>query len=107
MNIVALRSVTTDSRSLPLADSRIARIELFDNMVAAEPHWRALEQANCLATPYQGYDFLLCWQRHVGEACGVTPVIMVAFNAMGTPLFLWPLGSRKLGALRVVEFLGG
>jgi CelD/BcsL family acetyltransferase involved in cellulose biosynthesis len=90
-----------------VADSRIARIEIFDDMAAAEPHWRALERANSLATPYQGYDFLTRWQRHVGDACGVTPLIVVAFNAMGTPLFLWPFGCRKLGALRVVEFLGG
>ncbi len=37
----------------------------------------------------------------------MTPFIVVAFNAMGTPLFLWPFGCRKLGGLRVVEFLGG
>ncbi len=107
MNVVALRSVTTESRSLPAADSRIARLEIFDDLAAAEPHWRALERANCLATPYQRYDFLKLWQRHIGEASGVTPFIMAAFNAMGAPLFLWPFGCRKLGALRVVEFLGG
>jgi CelD/BcsL family acetyltransferase involved in cellulose biosynthesis len=107
MNIVALRSVAADSRSLSVADSRIARIEIFDDMAAAEPHWRALERANSLATPYQGYDFLTRWQRHVGQASGVTPLIVVAINAMGTPLFLLPFGCRKVGVLRVAEFLGG
>ena len=107
MNVVAMRSVTPDSRTLPAIDGRIARVDIFDDMAAAEPHWRALERANNLATPYQSYDFLKFWQRHVGAESGVSPFIVVAFNATGTPLFLWPFGTRKLGGLRVVEFLGG
>jgi CelD/BcsL family acetyltransferase involved in cellulose biosynthesis len=107
MNVVALRSLNPDGRISAAIDNRIARVEIFANMAAAEPHWRALELTQTLATPYQRYDFLKLWQRHVGEACGTTPFIVVAFNAMGTPLFLWPFGARKVGSLRVVEFLGG
>jgi CelD/BcsL family acetyltransferase involved in cellulose biosynthesis len=106
MNVVALRSLTADSPS-PAIDTRIARVEIFEDMAAAEPHWRALEYGNGLATPYQGYDLLECWQRHVGAECGITPFIVAGFNAIGAPLFLWPLGRRTLCGLRVVEFLGG
>src|SRR5882757_1009144 len=107
MNVVALRAPNPDSRSFPAIDGRIARIDIFDDMASAEPHWRALQHANNLATPYQNYDFLTFWQRHVGAEAGVEPFIVVAFNAMGTPLFLWPFGLSKFGGLRVVEFLGG
>ncbi len=107
MNVVALRTLTADSRPSPAIDARIARVAIFDDMAMAEPHWRALECGNSLATPYQGYDFLESWQRHVGAGCGITPFIVVGFNAIGAPLFLWPLGRRILSGLRVVEFLGG
>ncbi|HEY0301171.1 MAG TPA: GNAT family N-acetyltransferase [Rhizomicrobium sp.] len=73
----------------------------------AEPAWRALEQQAALATPYQGYDFLRLWHRHIGAPSGVTPCIVVAYDGKGTPLFLWPFGRRGLGGLKVVEFLGG
>lgn len=107
MNVVAIRTFTAESRPLAASDGHIARIEIFDDLAAAEPHWRALERGPSLATPYQSYDFLKFWQRHVGAACGMTPFIVVGFNAAGVPLFLWPLGRRRLGGLRVVEFLGG
>lgn len=115
MNVVAIRSLTADSRPdsrpnsgpMPAIDSRIARVEIFDDMAAAEPHWRALERGNSLATPYQDFDFLNSWHRHVGAGAGITPFIVVAFNASGTPLFVWPLGRRTFARRHVVEFLGG
>lgn len=107
MNVVALRSPPVDGRISTAFDGRMARLEIFDDMTAAEPHWRALEGAQTLATPYQGYDFLHLWQRHVGSAYGMTPCIVVAFNAAWTPLFLWPFGLRRIAGLRVAEFLGG
>jgi CelD/BcsL family acetyltransferase involved in cellulose biosynthesis len=107
MNVVAIRSVSAESRPKPAGDGRIARIEIFDDLPAAEPHWRALERGPALATPYQSYDFLKFWQRHVGASCGMTPFIVAGFNAAGAPLFVWPFGRRTLGGLRVVEFLGG
>jgi CelD/BcsL family acetyltransferase involved in cellulose biosynthesis len=111
MNVVALRApraaIRPESRSFAAADSHIARVEIFDDMAAAAPHWRALERGNALATPYQNFDFLNFWQTHVGAGTGVTPFIVMAFNAAGAPLFVWPLGRRSIAGLRVVEFLGG
>jgi CelD/BcsL family acetyltransferase involved in cellulose biosynthesis len=107
MNVVALRSFPTDDRPSPAADAHIARVTIFPDMASAEPHWRTLEAANSLTTPYQRYDFVRLWQAHVGAAAGVTPFIVVGFNAAGAPLFLWPFGSRRMSGLRVIEFLGG
>jgi CelD/BcsL family acetyltransferase involved in cellulose biosynthesis len=107
MNVVALRTTNAEHRPLPAVAGRIARVDVFNDMASAEPHWRALERAQALATPYQRYEFLALWQRHVGAEAGFTPFIVVGFDVLGTPLFLLPLGSRPLGAWVAVEFLGG
>lgn len=107
MNVVAIRPQPTVARSMRASDRRIARVEIFDDLTVAEPHWRALELVNSLATPYQRYDFLKHWQRHVGSNSGMTPFIVVGFNQESEPLFLLPLGSQPLGGLIGLEFLGG
>jgi CelD/BcsL family acetyltransferase involved in cellulose biosynthesis len=103
MNDLALRPHTAEIP--PIADNHLVRTEIFEDLSGAEPHWRALEGG--LSTPYQRYDFLSVWQRHAGSAAGVTPCIVVGFNAGGCPLFVWPFGRRRLGPWQVIEFLGG
>jgi CelD/BcsL family acetyltransferase involved in cellulose biosynthesis len=83
----------------------IARIGVFDNFAEAEPCWRALE-AGALLTPYQRFDLLAAWQRHVGAREGVRPFLIAGFDHAGAPLFLWPLGRRHVGPLRLLHFLG-
>jgi CelD/BcsL family acetyltransferase involved in cellulose biosynthesis len=107
MSVLALRDLPARDRNPAPVDGHIAEVTVFADMAAAEPHWRALEQSCVLATPYQHYDFLKLWQRHVGAVSGVSPFIVVGFNPFGTPLFLWPLGLRHVAGLRVAEFLGG
>jgi CelD/BcsL family acetyltransferase involved in cellulose biosynthesis len=107
MNVLALRPRFAEAESVAAQDRSLSRVEMFESMEAAEPHWRALEVGPLLATPYQRYDFLKLWQRHVGVAAGVTPFIVVGFDGRGAPLFLWPLGRRRMGSLEVAEFLGG
>ncbi len=107
MNVLALRPLAAARWPAPLADGRMAQVEVIEDMAAAEPHWRALEAAGSLATPYQRYDFLKLWQHHIGAPSGVKPCIVVAFNAMGAPLVLLPFGRRTIAGLKVVEFLGG
>ena len=106
MNVVALRRFAAENRPVPV-DCAVAEVAVFDDMAAAEGPWRALEGSGSLATPYQGYEFLNQWQAHLGGAAGMTPSIVVAFNPARIPLFLLPLGQRRAGGLRVLEFLGG
>jgi CelD/BcsL family acetyltransferase involved in cellulose biosynthesis len=106
MNVVALRRFPAESRPLPV-DCVVAEAAVHDSIAAAEGPWRALEGSGSLATPYQGYDFLNRWQAHLGVEAGITPAIVVAYNQAEIPLFLLPLGARRLGGLRVLEFLGG
>ncbi|HVZ54542.1 MAG TPA: GNAT family N-acetyltransferase [Pseudolabrys sp.] len=107
MSVVALRPATSRNPPVAVPDLDVARVEIFDSIAAAEPAWRALEQGHCISTPYQRYDFLQLWQRHVGAPAGVEPFVVVAFNGAGVPLFLWPLGRRRVCGLKVAEFLGG
>ncbi len=107
MNVLPLRTLPARSRPLESTDARVARVEIIEDMGCAEGPWRALEQGDCLSTPYQHYEFLKIWQRQVGAPSGVTPFIVVGFNAAGAPLFLWPLGRRRVGGMQVAEFLGG
>lgn len=87
-------------------DVQIARVEVFDSLEGAEPFWRRLEQAPCAATPYQRFDLLAAWQRHVGERGGIRPFIVIGFDRVGQPLFLWPFGHARKGPLKLVSFLG-
>jgi CelD/BcsL family acetyltransferase involved in cellulose biosynthesis len=99
--------MTIALRPAPTAPRRIARAAIYTSFAEAEPHWRALERSDVLATAYQRYDVLARWQRHIGSRDGVEPLIVVAFDAAGTPLVLWPLGSRRVAGLAAAEFLGG
>lgn len=107
MNVLALRPLAASERYSPADETRIDRVEILEDMAAAEPHWRALEQGNALASAYQRYDFLKLWQHHVGAPAGIAPIIVIGFNRRGLPLFLWPLGRRPVAGWRLIEFLGG
>lgn len=85
----------------------IAKLELYDDLRAAEPYWRALERQDALATPYQRYDFLEPWQREVGRRAGVTPAVLVGLDGNRQPLLLLPFGRRRVGPLQIAEYLGG
>ena len=82
------------------------KVEVFEDMPAAEPFWRRLEAGGALTTPYQRFDLLAAWQHHVGAPAGVRPFIVTGFDAAGEPVFLWPFGRHDLGLLRLVKFLG-
>jgi CelD/BcsL family acetyltransferase involved in cellulose biosynthesis len=87
--------------------NRVAKIDVFDNLQVTEPIWRALEGDGALATPYQRYDWILAWQTHIGTRNGITPFLVVGRELDGTPLFLWPLGTRRVGPITMAVFLGG
>jgi CelD/BcsL family acetyltransferase involved in cellulose biosynthesis len=83
-------------------------VRLYDGFAAAEPVWRWIQaQPANLLTPYQRFDLLQAWQRHVGTRKGLTPLIAVGFDADDKPACLLPLGRRMIGASQQAEFLGG
>lgn len=94
--------------SLPRAVSAcgIARVELIGDMASVEPHWRRLETTGVL-TPYQRFDWIAAWQRHVGGAEHITPLLLTALDKAGDPLFIWPLGFDAKARFKVARFLGG
>ncbi|WP_420132506.1 GNAT family N-acetyltransferase [Rhodopseudomonas sp.] len=98
---------STDAVASSVQPGRIARVEILRDMAAAEPIWRALEQPEHLSTPYQRFDFLNAWQRHVGAAEGVAPCIVIATDAERRPLLLLPLGLERRAGIRIASFLGG
>jgi CelD/BcsL family acetyltransferase involved in cellulose biosynthesis len=107
---IALRLNASDRSSAPSVRQHgglIAKLELYDDMRAVEPHWRVLERQDALATPYQRYDFLEPWQREVGARTGVTPAVIVGLDANRQPLLLLPFGRRQVGPLQIAEYLGG
>jgi CelD/BcsL family acetyltransferase involved in cellulose biosynthesis len=100
--------MTMAVRPLPATTAPVlARVAVFRSMAEAEPHWRALENAGALMSAYQRFDFMAAWQRHLGSAEGVTPAIVVGFDAVNVPLVVLPLGMRRFGELKIVGFLGG
>jgi CelD/BcsL family acetyltransferase involved in cellulose biosynthesis len=87
--------------------SRIAGIDIIDDLASAEPVWRSLEQSCRFATPYQRFDLLSAWQRQVGEREGVRPFIIIAYDRERQPLLLLPLGVKREHGVHVARFLGG
>ena len=90
-----------------MASPQIARIDVYDKLEAAEPAWRQLETANALMTPYQRFEWVALWHRHVTEAIGMTPLIIVARDRQNAPLFLLPLMLRRAGLVTIAGFFGG
>lgn len=87
--------------------SRVAQVDVIRDMARAEPVWRACETGNYLATPYQRFDLLDAWQRHVGPHEGFSPLIVVARDRDGDPLLVLPFATRRENGANVARFLGG
>ena len=81
------------------------KLRMFDTFAGVEREWRAFEK-HAIMTPYQQFDWLEPWYRHVGMAETITPLIIYG-EANGSPAFLWPLGLQRVHGLRVCRWLGG
>lgn len=80
-------------------------ISVLTELGLAEERWRALERRAHISA-YQRFDFLASWQETLGARTGVDPQIVIG-SRDGRDLFLLPLGLHKLGAFRILAFLGG
>jgi CelD/BcsL family acetyltransferase involved in cellulose biosynthesis len=77
--------------------------DVHQNLAAAEPDWRRLEATGEL-TPFQTFDWLSAWQRHIGMRAGVKPAIVVGKRGDAV-VFLLPLAVTN-GWTRRLTFLG-
>ncbi len=106
---VAFQNKTLDTTDRPGAvqSVRTARIEIFQDINLVAGHWRSIENADGISSPYQGYDWVRLWHQHVSDPAGQAPCIIVGFDDKGVAQFLWPLLRTKFGPLNVLTFFGG
>jgi CelD/BcsL family acetyltransferase involved in cellulose biosynthesis len=90
-----------------IAAPQIARVDIYDTLEAAEPAWTQLASANALMTPYQRFEWVMLWHRHVTSNYGMTPLIIVARDRSNAPLFILPLMLRRAGMTTIAGFFGG
>src|SRR5260370_19143544 len=95
----AIESRTADELAWSKS-SRIAGVDILHDLVRAEAIWRALEDPQQFSTPYQRFDFLGPWQRQGGEREGLSPFIVIAYDAERRPLLLLPLALSHQGRVR-------
>ena len=106
---VALHAATYRAPLAPAsaaADVEVARIAIFDTFSDAEPAWRQLEGTSGVYSPYQRFDWVALWHRHVSQHRGTSPFLVAGFDTFGEPLFLWPFARDKLGPLNVAIYFG-
>jgi CelD/BcsL family acetyltransferase involved in cellulose biosynthesis len=102
----AIESRTAGAQAWSKA-SRIVSVDILHDLVQAEAIWRGLEDQQQFSTPYQRFDFLGPWQRQVGEREGLSPFIVVAYDAERRPLLLLPLTLGHWHGVRTAGFMGG
>ena len=86
-------------------DANQLTVECVVDFGEIEAEWLALEERG-LTSVYQRYHWTSAWHRHVGRITGTEPVIVVG-RVLGELVFLWPMGIRNFGPLRVGHWLGG
>jgi CelD/BcsL family acetyltransferase involved in cellulose biosynthesis len=103
---IATESQTTQA-NMCSRSRRVASVDIVHDLAAAEAVWRSLESPNHSATPYQRFDFLAAWQRHVGERAGLSPFLVIVRDGDSRPLGLLPLALQTAFGVRCASFMGG
>lgn len=106
MNMVVRADTKGQGARMEAAHS-IARIEIYHEFEPVEAIWRDLESPRELSTPYQRFDFLSAWQRHLGARENDLPYIVVGRDRAGSPVMLMPLIISRLWGARIAHFMGG
>jgi len=102
----AIENGTADTQAWS-KPGRIASIDIFRDLAGAETIWRTMENARQSCTPFQRFDFVSTWQNNVGSREGLTPFIVIAYDAERRPLMLLPLAVRNAYGARCAGFMGG
>lgn len=107
MNVALRQQIQSQApRSRAAASHAATRIEILDDVAQAESVWRRLEREEAILSPYQRYDWVRFWHRHVSPHFDTRPLIVVGYDAKAKPTFLWPLARGRLGPLTVATFFG-
>lgn len=94
----------TVARATYAVQAGAVTLTLLEDLASAESEWRALERdGDC--TPFQTFDWLSAWQRHVGSRNGTRPAIVIGRRG-GAVLFLLPLAVARGMLARRLTFLG-
>lgn len=91
----------------PLGPTFVARIEIFDDLAAANATWSRLKGLGAVASPYQDFDWVRLWHEHVSPHGEMAPCLIAGFDAANEPMFLWPFVRGTFGPFRVASFFGG
>lgn len=75
------------------------------DMAAVEAEWRAFE-ATAAGSPYQRFDVVDAWHRHLGRREGAAPLVVTVRTA-GRLALLLPLSVHRRGPVRIARFPGG
>ena len=86
----------TPRRSTPPA---AVQIEVYRDLAEVEAEWRAFE-SDAVLTPFQSFDWIAPWQRHIGSRAGIRPAIVFGRGADARLLFILPLAVERHGAFR-------
>ncbi len=87
--------------------SRIAGVDIVHDLGRVETIWRGLEDQQQFSSPFQRFDFLMHWQRAVGDREKLQPFIVIAYDAEQRPLLLLPLALSHRHGVRTAAFMGG
>ncbi len=106
---VAFREAGTNSPPARASSSAQTGIEVVvhRDLDVVEPLWRALAATDSVGSPYQGYEWIRLWHKHVSAPLGEEPAIVVGSDRSGSAFFIWPLVVQRIGPLRVASFFGG
>jgi CelD/BcsL family acetyltransferase involved in cellulose biosynthesis len=85
----------------------LARIQVLDDLAAAEPLWRRIEEAGATATPYQRYEWVAHWYHNVGWTRGAAPLVVVGLDRNDAPQVIVPLIAERRHGARIATFFGG
>ena len=91
-----------DAGAAPRADIRLS---LHEDLGAVAEEWRMFEK-RADYTPFQTFEWLAAWQRHIGVLQGVRPAIIFARRRDGVLLFVLPLAVGGRGLVRRLTWLG-
>jgi CelD/BcsL family acetyltransferase involved in cellulose biosynthesis len=105
-------AIDIDRAALPLRWIDLTRdfapnvtFRIYTDLASVEAEWRRFEQ-HADGTPFQTFEWLATWQRHVGTRNGVTPAIVVGRFGDGATAFIFPFGVETSHAVRCLRWFG-